>query len=296
MLVMRALQSDVAPTRWYWMQYLGMGSILLPLVAIGFALRLFLSSPIVALLVIAAWAILLPIAWYSAHKIHNKHLKIETEKAVGSKRLIQISDVHIGSRSAQFLEKVVAQVLSHDPDIVLITGDLLDASRVTETHLAGLKKIQCPTLMCIGNHERYVKLDAAIDAIEANDVQVLRDAASNIEHLRFTSLDDRDNPHALPEVLTQIEQDNQRFNIGLYHRPDGWAALRQHGCDLTLAGHTHAGQIWPFGFFVKRQYPTMVGWFETNGQALYVSPGTGTWGPIFRLGTRCEMTVIDIVS
>jgi len=80
----------------------------------------------------------------------------------------------------------------------------------------------------------------------------------------------------------------------LYHRPDGWPAALDANVNLTLAGHTHAGQMFPFGLLVKRVYPDMAGLFEKNNNRLFVSVGTGTWGPIFRLGTRSELTVIDL--
>lgn len=293
-LVTREFQSSNSRSRWYWMQYLGLGALLLPIVMTGLVLRLFIDAPIVGILALVAWVIVIPIAWRNANTIHNKHLSIESAKLHNNVRLVHISDVHIGSRSANYLKKVVTQVLSHQPDIVLITGDLLDQSSVDAKQLSNLSRIECPTLMCLGNHERYVDLDAAITAIESNQVQILRDSATTIDQLRFIGIDDRDAPDALPAILTELGVDDTRFNVALYHRPDGWQAIKQHQYELTLAGHTHAGQIWPFGYLVKSKYPQMVGWFENGATGLYVSPGAGTWGPIFRLGTKCEMTVIDL--
>ena len=295
-VIMRSLQADTSRSKWWWVQCLGLGTLLLPLVIAGLILRVFLDAPIVAILVLTVWAVIVPYAWRKANMIHNKHLSIESSKLNGNTRLVHISDVHVGSRSALYLDKVVNQVLSHKPDIVVITGDLLDASSVDADQLASLAKIQCLTLMCIGNHERYVNLDAAISAIESNQVQILRDSATTHGQIRIVGLDDRDKPDALPLILEGLGRDSERMNIALYHRPDGWLALQQHDYDLTLSGHTHGGQIWPFGYLVKRQYPQMVGWFDTGKHALYVSPGAGTWGPIFRLGTKCEMTVIDLVG
>ena len=293
-IVMREFQSSNSRSKWYWMQYLGLGALLLPIVITGLVLRMFLDAPTVGLLALAAWAVIIPIAWRSANTIHNKHLSIESAMLNSSVRLVHISDMHVGSRSANYLEKVVKQVLGHQPDIVVITGDLLDQSSVDAEQLANLSKIECPTLMCLGNHERYVDLDAAIIAIETNQVQILRDSATTIDQVRFIGIDDRDTPDALPAILTGLGKDHTRFNVALYHRPDGWQAIQQHDYDLTLAGHTHAGQIWPFSYLVKSKYPQMVGWFENGARALYVSPGAGTWGPIFRLGTKCEMTIIDL--
>ncbi|MEM7257593.1 MAG: hypothetical protein AAF404_09415, partial [Pseudomonadota bacterium] len=107
-------------------------------------------------------------------------------------------------------------------------------------------------------------------------------------------VDDTDNPAHAAQQLATIPVDADRFSVLLYHRPDGWTAARKHGIDLMLAGHTHAGQIWPFGLLVKRQFPQMAGYFSQEQQHMFVSQGTGTWGPTLRFGTRCEMTVIDL--
>ena len=81
----------------------------------------------------------------------------------------------------------------------------------------------------------------------------------------------------------------------LYHRPDGFEAAAAHGIPLMLAGHTHAGQIIPFNYLTRRVYPRLVGLFELDGARMYVSPGTGTWGPVLRLGSRSEITRLEFV-
>ena len=80
----------------------------------------------------------------------------------------------------------------------------------------------------------------------------------------------------------------------LYHRPQGFEAAADNGVDLMLSGHTHAGQMWPLGILVKRQFPFIKGTYQHNDSTLYVSQGTGTWGPIMRLGTISEMTLIEL--
>ncbi len=279
--------------RWLWMQLLGVGTVLLPLVVIGTFLTLFINSQTVGLLVLLLWPIGIIVAIWQALHIKTEKLTFSSPRVKSPVRLVQLSDVHIGSRSAKFLNKVVQRALEHDPHVVVITGDLLDASIVDEEDLTALSRFNCPVLMCIGNHERYVDLEKAIRAIEAHDVVVLRDEHTESHGIKFIGIDDRDRPDQLPSVLSNIE-DSDHYKVLLYHRPDGWQSSLNAGIDLMLAGHTHAGQMWPFGLLVKRQYPNMAGLFEQDNKHLYVSMGTGTWGPIFRLGTRSEMTVIDL--
>ncbi len=280
--------------RWLWMQTLGLGTVLMSLVVLASIFTAQVSSHNVGQFVLIAWFILSVLAIWQATNIKSRYLEFPATQSPKPVRIVQISDVHVGSRSAAFLRKVVVQVNQHNPDIVVITGDLLDASTVSTDDLAALGHLKCPAYMCIGNHERYVDLDAALESIATHGVTILRDEALTIDGVQLIGIDDRDRPDALPSILDSMHIDPTMYSVLLYHRPDGWQAALDKNIKLTLAGHTHAGQIFPFGFLVKRQYPNMAGLFTKKGNSLYVSMGTGTWGPVFRLGTRCEMTVIDL--
>ncbi|MBT7903597.1 hypothetical protein HN587_07070 [Candidatus Woesearchaeota archaeon] len=82
----------------------------------------------------------------------------------------------------------------------------------------------------------------------------------------------------------------------MYHQPKGMIEAEKAGINLQLAGHTHNGQIFPFNFVVKAVFPHVRGLYKINNLNLYVSPGTGTWGPPMRLGSSNEITVINLVS
>ena len=280
--------------RWLWMQLLGLGTVLMSVIIVSSFFTAFFNPRTIALIALITWVLLSTLAIWHATNIKSVHLRFHTTQFLNPIRLVQISDVHVGSRSPAFLQKVINQANRHNPDIVVITGDLLDSSTVKSADLAALGQIVCPAFMCIGNHERYVDLDKALESIAAHGVTILRDKSVTIEGIQLIGIDDRDQPDALPSILDNIQIDPALFSILLYHRPDGWHAALDKNIKLTLAGHTHAGQIFPFGFLVKRQYPNMAGLFTTKGKSLYVSVGTGTWGPILRLGTQCEMAVIDI--
>jgi len=280
--------------RWLWMQTLGLGTVLMSLVIVSSFFTMIFNPQMVGQIVLVAWVVISALAIWQATNIKPRHLRFSASHFIKPLRVVQISDVHVGSRSSAFLRKVVSQVNQHKPDIVVITGDLLDASTVSTDDLAALGQLTCPVFMCIGNHERYVDLDKALESIAAHDVTILRDESCIIDGVQLIGIDDRDQPDALPSILDRINIDPNSFSILLYHRPDGWHAALDKNVRLTLAGHTHAGQMFPFGFLVKRKYPNMAGLFTDRGNSLYVSVGTGTWGPIFRLGTQCEMTIIDL--
>ena len=281
--------------RWVTLQYLGVCAVLLPFLLPASVATIFFNTQLVGLVTLAAWAVALLVGIYAVTKIREAPLTLVNPLLDKNYRLVHISDVHVGSRSKQFLHKVIDQVASHKPDAVMITGDLLDLSHVDQHHLEPLSRLQCPAYLCLGNHELYVDLEKAILAIETNGVKVLRNESAMLGKLQIHGVDDQNDKRHVHTVMNQQARLSDYYQILLYHRPDGWSAALENGIDLMLAGHTHAGQIWPFGLLVERQFEHIAGHYTKAGQHLYVSPGTGTWGPTMRLGTRSEMTIIDLV-
>lgn len=292
--VMRALRGNATRVKHRWMLVFGAGAVLLPFTVLGTPLAAISSPRTAGLIVVALWLATFVHARRRAEHIENVSLVVELPGLASELRFVQLSDVHVGSREPEFLVRVVEQAMAHQPDFVVITGDLLDESRIRGDDLASLSRFDCPVFLCIGNHERYVDLDKALAAIAHQGVTILRDDSIVHGPLRIIGIDDRDRPNDLPGVLAAIGEDRAHIDVLLYHRPDGWSAARAAGIPLTLSGHTHGGQIWPFGLLVKRQYPEMTGRFDRDGKTLYVSAGTGTWGPVLRLGTRSEMTVVEL--
>ena len=291
----RVIQSRNARMRWPIMQYFGWGAVLLPLTVVGAILTLWLPERTVGIVVLVAWIILGVAGVIAASRISERRLRFDHSALDRPYKLVQLSDVHVGSRSAGFLDRAIGQALGHQPDALLITGDLIDASAVQTEDLKALADLSCPVYLSLGNHERYIDLDVAIDMIEAHGVAILRSQATTHGRLQLIGIDDADHPDHVENQLPAIPLSDNHYRILLYHRPDGWPAARDAGIHLMLAGHTHGGQIWPFNLLVKRRFRHLVGLFSDNDRHLYVSPGTGCWGPIMRLGTRAEMTVIDLV-
>ena len=115
-----------------------------------------------------------------------------------------------------------------------------------------------------------------------------------LDDIQFVGIDDSDNPGHVADTLPSIAMDKSKYRILLYHRPLGWEDAREHGIELMLSGHTHNGQIFPFNLLVKTRFKKIHGLYQNGGSALYVSPGTGTWGPIMRLGSVNEITCINL--
>jgi len=209
-------------------------------------------------------------------------------------RFVQISDVHIGSRTVRFLEKTMQRVEALKPDFLCITGDFIDQSGITEDKLASLKYFSGPIYYCIGNHERYEDLEDIVSRMESLGVEVLRNRSVTADGLQLIGVDDHEDPEQVAKVLPTIEVLKNAFSILLYHRPEGIEAAQAQGVDLKLSGHTHNGQIVPFNKAVSSRFKFTKGLYPFKGSYLYVNEGTGTWGPTLRLGTRSEITVFEL--
>jgi predicted MPP superfamily phosphohydrolase len=112
--------------------------------------------------------------------------------------------------------------------------------------------------------------------------------------VQLIGIDDSDHPAQVKRELTTLKVEQNRFVLLLYHRPHGLADAAAAGVDLMICGHTHNGQIVPFNLVVKRVFEKIVGLFKDGSTYLYVSPGTGTWGPVMRLGSTGEVTLFEV--
>ena len=234
-------------------------------------------------------------AFINALRIRTRHIQLTQEEEGAVPFLIaQISDVHVGSRSGRFLARVVKRVNAAAPDLVLITGDLIDFRNIEQGEIDSLASLTAPTYFIIGNHERYVDLEAICDQLRALGVIVLRNTTVDLGGLQLIGIDDAEPKTQVGHVLKNLTPAPDSYRILLYHRPDGAEDAARWGAHLMLCGHTHNGQIVPFNFIVRRIFPRIQGLFDVEGMHLYVSPGTGTWGPILRLGSRSEISLFTL--
>lgn len=254
-----------------------------------------IAAPTAAWVLLAVSAALLAYSVVNAYSPSVVNVSISSEKLAAPLRFAQITDVHIGSRSSAFLARVMQQVNSQDVEFLCITGDFIDAPGISEEDLSPLRDCRVPIYFSIGNHERYEDLDAILQRLERLGVTVLRTASTLHGPVQLIGIDDSENPVQVKRELAKLEIDTDRFVLLLYHRPYGLSAASQAGVDLMISGHTHNGQIVPFNLVVGRVFEQVVGLFNHGRTHLYVSPGTGTWGPVMRLGSRGEVTVFEVL-
>lgn len=283
--------------RFVLVHWMGIGFIVLTLTLVYEMLRFLVPADdraaVIAILVIAA--VLSAMAIGMAFVLRVKHLQFRTPKVTRAHRMVQISDVHIGSRQGGYLRRVVNCINSLTPDVVVITGDLVDTSAVGEAELQSLAALRAPVFFSIGNHERYADLQKVLAIVARLGVQTLRQQSAVHGEIQFIGIDDADDRRQVARRLPGIARRDNFYDVLLYHRPTGWTAAREGGVDLMLSGHTHNGQIFPFNWLVKRQFKRICGLYRKGESYLYVSPGTGTWGPLMRLGSRNEVTCVDVL-
>jgi predicted MPP superfamily phosphohydrolase len=246
--------------------------------------------------------------YFQARDIRTERITVKSPKipaAIGRLRIVQISDVHLGLIiREERLARILREVKKAEPDILVSTGDLVDGQIDNLSGLADILKgikAKYGRFAITGNHEFYAGLDQALNFTEKAGFTILRNRGLTIEGL--ITIAGVDDPQAksfglfgqASEKALLSEFPRDIFAVLLKHRPliDPAAAGL---FDLQLSGHVHKGQIFPFSIITWLYYPTQAGLAEAPGNALlYVSRGSGTWGPPIRFLSPPEVTVIDIV-
>jgi predicted MPP superfamily phosphohydrolase len=219
--------------------------------------------------------------------------------------IIQLSDIHVG-RTLQkaFVEELVQRTNAESPDIVVITGDLIDQEISTiKEDLAPLKNIKAATFFTLGNHEFFHNVDEIIPFIRSLGITVLINENISIKkddvHFNLIGLSDEigSRVNHLPIDVNNAYKgiDPKIPSIVLAHQPKSILRLSKKPCDLMLSGHTHGGQIFPFGILVMIDQPYLAGLYQHNeNQQIFVSRGAGYWGPPIRVLAPSEISKIVI--
>lgn len=272
------------------------------------------ASPILltarqSFIVAAAFSIVASAYGYiEAKNIRVERVTIKSSKlkaGSGPLRIVQISDVHLGLMiREERLKRIVEIVRAAKPDIVLSTGDLVDGEIYRLNGLSDLLREITPKygkFAITGNHEFFAGIRQAGLFIENSGFTLLRDEAVPVSG--FMTIAGMDDPVAKNmglrtgpterELLSSLPR--ERFTILMKHRPI--VAKNSEGLfDLQVSGHVHKGQIFPFTLITKLYYPVESGLASLPGNSLlYVSRGTGTWGPPIRFLAPPEIAILDIV-
>jgi hypothetical protein len=263
--------------------------------------------PLVALFVSA-------VGFWNARRIARVvHVDVPIEglpSALHGFSIVQLSDVHVGPTIRRgYVEGIVKAVNELQADIVAITGDLVDGS-VPELreHVAPLSQLASKhgSYFVTGNHEYYSGALAWMNELERLGLTVLHNEHVVIEcegeKLVLAGVPDfgagrfhRDHKSDPQEALAGAP-DDAKAKVLLAHQPRSASAAAKAGFDLQLSGHTHGGQFLPWNFFVRLQQPFTAGLYRLDELWVYVSRGTGYWGPPKRFGAPSEITKVRLVA
>jgi predicted MPP superfamily phosphohydrolase len=221
--------------------------------------------------------------------------------------IVQLTDVHIGRTvKGDFLERIVTRTNAMHPNMVVITGDLYDLPpNEISKDLAPLRKLNAPTYFVTGNHEYFHGVESIMESVSSLGITPLSNKATrlgnNTDYFNLVGLNDitglRFDLHPPDADIAYQGVDQSKPTIVLSHQPRSIFLVENKRCDLMLSGHTHGGQIFPFGLLVKLAQPFVAGLHEfEKGKQIFVSRGTGYWGPPLRFMAPSEISRIVITN
>src|SRR5262249_14043882 len=209
------------------------------------------------------------------------------------------SDLHLGHmKYLGFSKRIVRKIAGLRPDIVFLTGDLFDGTRINATDVLWPWKYlraRFGAYFVSGNHEQFNGDSEFVNAVRTAGIRVLQNEKVDADGLQIVGVPYNHATHAehFRSVLTKIAVDPNRASILLTHAPDRPAIAEEAGVGLQLSGHTHLGQFFPFTWIARRIYNQFTyGLTRLGGTQFYVSSGAGTWGPPLRVGSQAEIVQI----
>ena len=236
-------------------------------------------------------------------EIYLKNLPLEFDNY----KIAQISDLHVGPTIKKpYVENVLNNIEHINPDMIAVTGDLVDGSvENLKTELEPIKDMIAKdgTFFVTGNHEYYSGVDRWLDETDRlgmiNLVNSHRLIEKSKKQICIAGITDfrahqikkshRSNPSMALEKVP-----NNLITIVLAHQPNSIFSVHDTGADLQLSGHTHGGQFVPFNFPTKLANTYLAGLYDHDGTQIYVNRGTGYWGPPLRLGIPSEITELTL--
>ena len=268
------------------------------------------NALVTVIVLLALLAIVIVPQMVCAFILTKKEIALESDKVKQPLRIAHISDVHIGSRGPKWLRKVCAQIQDEKPDMLLISGDLYDLKYIPQDSLAPLNELAAslPVFYSMGNHELATG-DENVERLLATirNVVVLRDQGALFPHgedqIAICGVEDKNKLQELKDAAASVVSQSSFFTDSAYrvlihHEPFGLEEMSEspYNFDLYVSGHTHGGQLFPLIVFIKAFFRTFIDLYVSQNKktALYVSPGTGTWGPTLRIAQTNRVAYLTV--
>lgn len=255
------------------------------------------------LFMVVASTLFLAWGYYNAHNIQIVKHKLKIEKKDYRKQTISLavaSDLHIGSmiRKTQ-TEKMVQALLSLEADAILLVGDIVDEKLAPikyHNSSEALKKLTAPlgVFAVAGNHEYIGDINETLPFLEKHNITVLKDQCKEVGGIILLGRDDltleRSQKIKRKTIATILQNCPQDLPVVLLdHQPLAIDESAKENIDLHISGHTHHGQLWPFHWLTQRMFVLSHGLKKFKNTWVYVSSGSGFWGPPFKTVGRSEV-------
>lgn len=256
--------------------------------------------------VLLASSLLIVIGHFNARFPRVKHLDLHLPVSKQVK-MVMLSDVHLGTLvGPNRINYIVNRINELNPDIVVFAGDVIDedVGPVIRQNLGNaLTEIKAPlgVYAITGNHEYIGGAKSAVEYLQNHGIKVLRDTSVLIDdNFYLIGREDRESnrfSNVVRKPLTDITKGlmPNKAKILLDHQPFELNKAVEAGIDLSLSGHTHHGQLWPFNFITKAVFENSFGYLKKGSTQFYVSCGAGTWGPPIRTSSRAEIVELMLL-
>ena len=218
-------------------------------------------------------------------------------------KMVMISDTHFGKNlNESFLKGIVERINSLNPDFVVIVGDFVDTKPEDLGYISGINEIRADIYYALGNHEYYRGIDGILELLrQKTKLKILINDSFETEFLNIAAMADlaglgRGNASLEPDInKTKAKLNLSKPSILLSHQPKSVLRYDVSNFDLVLSGHTHAGQVFPFGFLVKQNQGFLHGLYDLSEKTkLYVSSGAGFWGLSMRYLAKSEIVLFNL--
>jgi hypothetical protein len=232
---------------------------------------------------------------------------LDLAKPLHDLKIVQISDLHIGPTIRKdYVTKVVTRVNQMEPDLIAITGDLVDGTAdAIAHHLAPLEALRSRlgVFYVTGNHEYYWGAEGLVAKVRDLGLQPLLNENRIVEvegaKLLIGGVTDASaglfvKAHEAEPAKAAHNEQASHLKILLAHRPSACVEAEPLGFDLQLSGHTHAGQFFPFSLLARWFHLYYRGLNRHGRMWVYVNAGTGYWGPANRFGVASEITLLRL--
>lgn len=286
-----------------FLTYLFIASIVFRIYIVAGPVTQIIPTQIVALcLALLVCSVMIFGVWRATHyKIVTQTITAPTLRELWSdKKIVLFSDSHIGlARGKHFMQTIATTITNLSPDIVFIAGDLIDGPVFPyERDLSPLQNIKSTygTYYTAGNHDEYNREQQQYQQALEQYVTILNDKRIIVNNTQIVGiLFASETLEATKNRLESTGFDKTIPSIALLHDPKNTQTLVDAGVSLSLSGHTHGGQFWPFSILLQSMYRDLTKGITYRGEHAHVTTvGVGTWGPLFRLGTVPEIVVLKI--